>query len=200
MKSFFLKQLEKALKRYLALDPESSKRLLALQGKTVTLALKAPSLCFQLSFQENTVYLRADDFLPAELTIRGTPLNLLSLALSRDKKQHFFSETVVIEGDAELGQQIVDLFDQLDIDWEEYLSHLMGDLPAHQLGRFTKRFFAWGKEAEASLMQNLNEYVHEEKLWFPPAEALENFFRDIDELRLDVDRLEAKVRLLQAED
>ncbi len=196
MKSFFLRQVEKAMDRYLALDPESPKRLHSLEGKIITLELEALHLCFQLSIQEKKVRVLPGETLAADLKIRGTPLNLFTLALSRDKKRHFLTEQVILEGDAELGQQVIALFDQLEIDWEEYLSMAIGDLPAHQLGRWTKKFFAWGEGAKESLVQNLNEYVHEEKPWFPNAEALQDFFKEIDELRLDLDRLEARTRQL----
>lgn len=196
MTSLFLPVLEKALNRYLALDPESSLRLQRLEQKTITIELPALKLCFQLSVHGKKIHLSAGETVTAEIKIRGTPLNLLALALSRDKKQSFFADTVSIEGDAELGQQIINLFDQLEIDWEEHLSQVIGDLPAHEVGRFSKSLFAWGKKAQTSLMQDVREYLHEEKAWFPPAEALEDFFCEIDELRLDVDRLEARVRQL----
>jgi len=192
-----LQPLELAINRYLALDPESPKRLQSLQGKVVTIEMKALSVCFQLIFHEDRIQLSPDETLEAEIKIRGTPVNLFALALARDKKQAFFKDGVTLEGNAELGQQIVDLFNELEIDWEEQLSHLVGDLPANRIGRLTRSFLNWGKEARSSLTQNLNEYVHEEKPWFPPKEALQDFFRDVDELRLDLDRLEARSKLLQ---
>jgi ubiquinone biosynthesis protein UbiJ len=198
--SLFLQQIETALNRYLALDPESPARLQGLEGKVITIQLEMLRLSFQLSIHENRIRVTAGDDLPADIKIRGTPLSLLTLALSRDKKNHFFTDAVAIEGNAELGQQIIDLFDQLEIDWEEHLSQLVGDLPAHQFGRLARKFFAWGKDARESLTQNLNEYVHEEKPWFPPEAALEDFFNEVDELRLDIDRLEARVKRLQAEE
>ncbi len=199
IKSFLLQPIEKALNRYLALDPESHQRLHGLEGKTITIHLEALQQYFQLTIHEKTIRVTAGETLPAEIKIRGTPLNLLSLALSRDKKNHFFTETVAIEGNAELGQQIIDLFDQLEIDWEEQLAGWVGDFPAHQLGRLAQKFLAWGQEAKTSLTQNLNEYVHEEKPWFPPAAALADFLSEVDDLRLDLDRLEARVKQLQRE-
>lgn len=199
LSSFFLQSLEKGLNRYLTLDPESAKRLRGLEGKTITMELEGLKLRFQLRILENKIQISEGDSLPADICIRGTPVSLITLALSRDKKNHFFNGNVTIEGNAELGQQIIDLFDQLEIDWEEHLSQLIGDFPAHQLGRFTRRFLSWGKEAGESLGQSVNEYIHEEKPWFPPEAALQEFYTGIDELRLDLDRLEARVKRLSDE-
>lgn len=171
LKSFFQSSLKKALNQYLALDPESQKRLQPVEGKTITIELTLPAFCFQLSFREKKIEVTVGDHLPAELKIRGTPLNLFALALQSDKKQAFFAEAVTIEGEALLGQQIIDLFNHLEIDWEEHLAELVGDLPAYQIGRLGKKFFAWGKEAKNSLSLHVNDYIHEEQPWFPPREA-----------------------------
>jgi len=195
-KSLDLKPLEQALNGYLALDPESSTRLHGLQEKTVTIELLALQYSFQLRFHQGKIQLHPGKELPAEITIRGTPLNLFALVCSHNKQAHFLSEAVIIEGNAELGQEVIGLFEKLEIDWEEYLSRFIGDLPAHHIGRFTRHLISWGEQARESLLQNLNEYVHEEKPWFPPKEALQDFFREIDELRLDLDRLEARVKNL----
>lgn len=197
MKSFFLQQIEKALNRYLQLDPESSKRLQGLEGKTISIELLVLNLSFQMSIQDNEIKISTGQALMSEIKIRGTPINLLALALAQDKKSHFFTHSVFIEGNAELGQQIIELFNQIEIDWEEYLSHAIGDIPAHEIGRFTKNTLAWGKKAKKSLVQNITDYIHEEKLWLAPKTGLEDFFSDIDELRLDLDRLEARVKQLQ---
>ena len=44
--------------------------------------------------------------------------------------------------------------------------------------------------------RQVNEYVHEEAEFFPAREALQDFFQDIDTLRMDADRLEARVERL----
>jgi ubiquinone biosynthesis protein UbiJ len=192
--TYLLQPLEKALNRYLALDPEAPKRLLPLDGKIVTVALTTPKLYCQLRIHQQKIVLSLEECYPADLTIKGTPFSLLSLALSPAKKERFFATDLSIEGDAELGQQVLDLFAQLDIDWEEYLSQWIGDFPAHQLGRFTKGLLSWGKEAKDRLFENTAEYLHEERNWFPPKPLLQDFLHEVDELRMAVDRLEARVK------
>lgn len=196
LSTYFLSSLEKALNRYLTLDPESAKRLAALEGKTITIELMPLQKCFQLQIIDHKLRLHKEAPFSAEMKIKGTPLNMLSLAFSRDKKRQFFLANLVIEGDTELGQQFMAVFEQLDIDWEEYLSHGVGDVAAHEFFRFTKNMLAWGNEARERLLRNTDEYIHEEKAWLPPAEAVGDFLREVDELRLDADRLEARVREL----
>jgi ubiquinone biosynthesis protein UbiJ len=129
--------------------------------------------------------------------IKGTPFRLLHLSLSRENRQRFFADDVSILGNIELGQQVIGLFDHLDIDWEEHASRLMGDVPAHYLGNMGRRLKKWSQTVRQTTLQNVNEYVHEEANLFPPREALQDFFDDVDVLRMDVDRVEARIQNLQ---
>ena len=191
---FLITQIEKGINAYLALDPEAKKNLAALDNKTISLHLAKLNLDFQLHFKGERVYFSPGETRPADVRVSGTPINLFFLTLSSDRKQGFFGEDISIEGDAELGQEIISLFDQLEIDWEEYLAQGIGDLPAHQLGRFAKGLKSWGQQAKESFCNNLRDYVQEEKPWFPPAEALQDFFTEVDETRMACDRLEERIK------
>lgn len=191
------KILQQGLNRYLALDPESKHHIKELDGKIVTIELEGPNLAFQFLFKENQVLLKFDDFAPPDTYIKGSPLTLLHMSFTQDNRKSFFEKGVAIEGDLDLAQDFINLFDRLEIDWEEYASKCIGDVPAHQLGKWIGRVQRFQKQAQAVLLQNVNEYIHEEAEWFPPAEALDDFYNDIDEMRMAVDRIEARVALLK---
>lgn len=188
--------LNKAINRYLALDPESNVRLQSLNGKVITIELLPFHFIFQLQITEHHVHLQANELLTAETKIQGTPLQLLGMMLNKKERQHFFANDITIEGNAELGQQIIALFDALEIDWEEHLSSLIGDVPAYQTNRFIKGIGDWVTKTKNTMVQDINEYLHEEAEWYPSKEALNDFFIDIDNLRMDADRLEARVENL----
>ena len=193
-----------ALNRYLALDPESHTRLHRLQNKIVEIELlvnetplyRESKNNFQLVFTETGIEVKTVEFSHPDTYIKGTPLSLLRMAFSREDRKKFFSDDVAIEGNIELGQQVIDLFDSLEIDWEEYLSRWIGDAPAHQMARFTNKIKVISKRFHSALQQNINEYTHEEINLFPPPEELQDFYHDIDALRMDVDRLDARVQQL----
>lgn len=196
MKTLVNKSLEAAINRYLSLDPESYTRLLALDGKILTIELQAISMTIPLKIECGKMQVLQEVPDNADVVIKGTPLSLLHMSISKDRKQ-FFADDVCIEGNLELGQQIIDLFDEMEIDWEEYISQIVGDVPAHQFGRFVQGIKGMTARVRESLFQNMNEYVHEEATLFPPKEALHDFFNDIDILRMDADRLEARMKRLQ---
>ncbi|MCD6039251.1 MAG: hypothetical protein K0S27_651 [Gammaproteobacteria bacterium] len=201
---FIENYLPKILNRYLALDPESSHRLQALQDKVVTIELlihKSPSYkkgknIFQIIFSPTGITFKRQDFFESDVYIKGTPLSLLRMLLTKENRKNFFSEDVGIEGSLELGQQIIDLFDALEIDWEEYLSHWISDIPAHHLFKFVRKTALKGSRLQTTFIQNINEYIHEEASLFPPLEALQDFYNDVDNLRMDTDRLEKNMQQL----
>lgn len=197
MKQFFLTILQKALNGYLGLDSEYLHRCKRLEGKIVRIQLQGLEYSFDLIFMENGIRLAIGEETLANTTLIGTPLSLLHVSLEKNNRQRFFAEDVIIQGNVELGQQVIELFDQLEIDWEEYLSGWLGDVPSHQLGRFTRAVKKWGQQTRNILLQNLNEYIHEEIILFPPLEAVQDFFLDVDHLRMDVDRLEARIDRIQ---
>ena len=200
-KQLLVTTLQKAVNHYVSLDPESVTRLQAMQHKVVKIVLLGVNVDFYLSFTATGLQFdlasAANSGLKADTIISGTPLRLLHMALSGKQRQQFFADDVSIQGNLELGQQVTHLFDQVEIDWEEHLSRLIGDIPAHHLGNFARKLRAWGQHTRQTLKQDVNEYVHEEINLFPAAEALRDFFHDVDVLRMDTDRLEAKLKQLQ---
>lgn len=98
----------------------------------------------------------------------------------------------------ELGQEFSEILEALDIDWEEHLSHLTGDLVAHKVGNLVRDVFAWGKQAADTLGQDVAEYLQEENEALPNRDEVENFLSQVDVMRTDVDRMEARVQRLQS--
>lgn len=199
MKKIILPPLSKAINAYLNLDPEFKQRTNKLHDKIITIEFLPFHLKFQCCFNENGIDILTDETLISQTTIRGTPMQMLGVMLTKENRHRFFAEDLVIEGDAALGQQVIDLFDHLQIDWEEYFSKFVGDIPVYHAGRALRKLSTWFNDTEKSLSQNINEYLHEETKWLPSREALQDFFAEIDMIRMDVDRIEAKITHLKSE-
>ena len=131
----------------------------------------------------------------ADATISGGPFSLLALA--GPSAQNLLQRgDVEIRGDAELAQQFRELTLLLRPDPEEELSLLLGDVPAHQIGRLARATLGWGRKAAGTTARNIAEYLaHETKDVVSRREA-EPFLADVDRLREDVDRLQARVAML----
>jgi ubiquinone biosynthesis protein UbiJ len=132
---------------------------------------------------------------PPDAIVTGGPLSLL--ALSGPAPEAVLQRgDVRIDGDAELAQKFRELALLLRPDLEEELSLVLGDVPAHQLGRFARAAFGWTRKAAATTVRNVAEYLGHERQDLVPRSEAEQFLQGVDTLREDVDRLAARIDLL----
>jgi len=194
-----LSGLEVVLNRYLRLDPDAAARMAALRQRCIAIELTAPQLAFFILPGENGgVRLRPWIETEPDTVLRGTPLGLARLGLGSHGGKTLFSGSVAIEGDVETGQAFKAALDAMDIDWEEQLSRLTGDVIAHQIGNLTRHTGAALRHARHTLEQDLGEYLQEELRVLPARIEVENFSADVTRLRTDNDRLEARIQRLQS--
>lgn len=194
MKKFVLTSIEKTLNAYLLSDTDSHKRLSAVAGKSVSVELTPLQLVFVCQLHQQGVHLHSNkDEIEPQTKIKGSPMQLMGALIDKDRRHQFFADDLTIEGDAELAQQVIQLFDQVSIDWEEHASRLIGDVPAYQLSKLVSSVRGWLKKASSNLSQDANDFLHEEAAWFPAREQLQEFFAEIDDIRMDTDRLEARI-------
>jgi ubiquinone biosynthesis protein UbiJ len=191
--------LEAVINRYLRLDPDSGARLATLSGRCIGIDLRGLDLSLYIFPAEHGVQLKDHIEGEADTVLRGTPLGMARLGLGGNTEKTLFSGEVVIEGDVETGQAFKGILDELDIDWEEQLSRLTGDVIAHQLGntaRLSRRAFRHGL---ATLEKDLGEYLQEELRVLPSRIETENFSADVTRVSMDVDRLTARLKRLQTQ-
>lgn len=190
--------MEKAVNAYLRQDEQSVARLANMAGKTICIELLPWHIQFYCRFTCDRMVISLQEETTHITKLTGTPMQLGAVMLAKENRQQFFADDLQIEGDAEFAQQVTDLFDQVSIDWEEHTASLIGDVPAYQLSKFAGRVRDWLKKTGESTAQDINDYLHEEAAWFPVRAELQEFFSQIDNLRMDTDRLEARLNHLKS--
>jgi ubiquinone biosynthesis protein UbiJ len=103
---------------------------------------------------------------------------------------------VSISGDTELGQRFQEFMRALDIDWEEQLSRVSGDIVAHKVGNTVRGFFAWGAQTANSIRQDVREYLQYESHVLPDTREVMAFATEVDKTRDHVERLQARINRL----
>src|SRR3990172_7926379 len=193
--------LEAALNHYLRLDSAVLPRLAALSGKVIAIELTGLNTGFYLLPNAGGIQVLGQWEGPPDVRLRGTPLGLLRLGAQKgsgsEVRSTLFSGTVEMSGDVELGQRFKQILDDIDIDWEELLSKLTGDVLAHKIGNALRAGHSWGKQTLAAFGQNFAEYQQEEARNLPSQPEVEQFLQAVDELRDDVERMELRLRRLQ---
>lgn len=132
---------------------------------------------------------------PADATVSGGPLGLAALA-SDSPEAVLQRGGVAIAGDAELAQKFRELGRLLRPDLEEELSLLVGDVPAHQLGRLARVALGFGRRAMSTTVRNAAEYLAHERADLVSRNEGEQFLRGVDAVREGVDRLGARLEQL----
>jgi ubiquinone biosynthesis protein UbiJ len=107
---------------------------------------------------------------------------------------------VTIRGDAETAQKFRELAMLLRPDVEEELSRLIGDTPAHQALRLVRAVTGFGRRAASTGVRNMAEYLAHERRDLVSKPEAEDFYRSVERLREDLDRLEARTRLIELPD
>ena len=188
--------LTAAFNRYIALDPEAPEKLKAFNGKLIGIEIRGVNGNIYLSIEDGVItVVKVLDGEP-DTIISGSPAALFKLGLHRDSAPLFFSGEVEIRGNTRLGRQFKSLLADMEIDWEEYLSRLTGDIAAHRIMGAVQEFAQWSRSAANNFSDDVSEYLQEESRDVVSGAELDDFNRQVDQLRDDADRLEARIRRL----
>ena len=185
-----LTAIENALNRGLPRSPRAQELCAGLAGRK--LAIEIPHITRVLVESTGTSLRITRDSATADAEIIGGPLGLLALA--GDSPQAVLQRRGVgIRGDAAMAEKFRELGMLLRPDLEEDLSQLLGDVPAHQIGRFARMAASWGHRAVSTTVQNFAEYFAHERRDLVSRNEGEQYLRGVDVLREDLDRLEARL-------
>lgn len=199
LKKYSLKTLQKAINAALSLDEHMPEKLQAIDNKVLKIIITPLHVHFFIRFSNQEILLLEDYDASPDTIINSSPIGLIRLSLlPTSKARSLFNDKVHMSGDIELGQQVKQLFDQLDIDWEGHLAQFTGDVVAHQIGSLVRKGIHFKNQLTESMRLNISEYLQEELSLVPSKNELDDFFNDIDELSLDVERLNAQINQLMS--
>jgi ubiquinone biosynthesis accessory factor UbiJ len=186
--------LENVLNRGLPRSPRARQLCSELSG--TSLGICAPGVA-RLLVSSSGAGLRVtqDASGRADADISGGVLSLLALA-GPAPEAVLQRGAVQIRGDADVARKYRELAQFLKPDAEEELSLVIGDVPAHQLGRLARGAFNWSRHAAGTAARNVAEYLAHERADLVPRAEADQFTSGVDRLREDVDRLEARIALL----
>ena len=185
--------LARLLDRALDLDPETRRALAGLSGKVVDLDITGVG-AVRLRFDGERVRVGPrDDTGDADVTIHGAPFSLLRFAFAENRERLILGDEVSLHGDIALATRIQQIAARMDIDVEEALAHRIGDIPAHEVMRGVRGLGGWLRAAGAALIADVSEYVRHEAAMTPHTDDVERFSHAVDDLRDDVERLEARI-------
>jgi ubiquinone biosynthesis protein UbiJ len=188
--------LELAVNQWLALDPQALARFAPCFGKVIAVELQGTGLTLYCLPAPTGMTLMTQYQGQADTTLSGRPFALFKLATG-DSARVMLDGEVVIRGNVEIGQAFKRAMDRMDIDWEEHVSHITGDVIAHKAGHLIREFGQWWSNSSQRFASNLRDYVQDEMQMNPTPTEAERFYHDIETLRDDIARLSARIELVR---
>ena len=189
--------LEAAINRYLALDPEMLDKLGQFNGKVIKLEMTGINKkTFYMLPNDRGIQILNEYDGSVDAVLRGSPVSLFKMGLASNAANLLLKGEIEITGDTRLGHQFKNVFSQMDIDWSEPLANLLGDGLAYQIQQSGSKLARWGKESVKSVSTSFSEYLQEESRDVVTGTELNIFNEAVDQLRNDVDRLQARINAL----
>ncbi|WP_455221735.1 ubiquinone biosynthesis accessory factor UbiJ [Kaarinaea lacus] len=187
--------IEIAFNRYLNLDPEAKRRMPALAGKVVQINIREIDVALFMKVTGNRIEVLSSYDGEIHSQIRASILSLVKMGVAKDTSA--LGEDIEMSGELDVGRQFRDLLAKVDIDWEEVLSRYTGDIVAHKIGNSIRWVKNWGTKTTDSLGKDVVEYLQEESRQLPSAYEVNQFITDVDDVRMGVDRAEARIKELR---
>lgn len=189
--------LESSINRYLALDPAAGDLLNSLENKSITVILKEFSFPVHFSIQQQQIYVHSNLDEQADVSLRASIPQLINMTLANNDTDSILGSDIEMSGNMDVGRQFRDVFKNLDIDWEEILSRYTGDIIAHKVGTGFRHLNKWMSNTGQSIQQDITEYLQEESQQLPTESEIAAFIKQVDDVRLSIDRVEARIKLLR---
>jgi len=189
--------VEKMINIALQYDPATRIGLARSSGKILAISMTAPTLTLFVMPMVDEVRLMNHWDGEVDTRISGSLMALVQL--SQTDIHNLKDSGVTVIGDLTFLADLQYLLKNLDIDWEEILSQLTGDIIGHQTAAFIRTKFGWVKDRAASAQRLTREFLTEELKTLPSKPELDDFYRQVDDVRLAVDRAAARVEKIMKE-
>jgi ubiquinone biosynthesis protein UbiJ len=180
--------LSTALNTLLDKQPTAKTRLLRHVGKCVRLVL--PLLPLSVRIEADGGFVAASAEAAPDVQLIPDP-SALPQWFSGGKLGDLFR----VAGDGVLAADLAHAL--ADFDWVLALRPYLGDIAASRVDQFLQGLTGWRANALESAGRNLAEYAVYEQAMLAEPLAVREFIAEVDRLREDVDRLEARLALLE---
>ena len=189
-----LASAEKIIQRALEYDPSSRIALSKLVPNVLAIQVTAPE--FKIFIVPDEKGIKLLGHYEGEITtqLQGPLFALISLVKS--ERLNLKDTNVALVGSTSFMSELQKIFKNIDIDWEEILSQVFGDIIGHQGAEMIRSKLNWSKDRVSNIQRLTSEFLTEELRVLPSAPELNFFNSQVDELKLGVDRVQARIEQL----
>ena len=184
-----LDSAEKMVNKLLSLDEETLDALATLEGDVVEIGVLNTDIRLFILPSARGLALKSKYEDKSDVSIKGTPAALLGMITA----ERVGAGNVEIIGNVGLAHKLQSTLKNMDIDWEEYLSQIIGDIAAHKVGNFVRDISQLAKASARTIGMDISEYLRYEKEALLDQSELDEFNHAVDKVRNDVERLQKRI-------
>ncbi len=194
IKPILLAALEKTVNAYIAALPESGNLLKPVAEQLIKFTITPYGVSFYINpTRENILFLPDCPDQP-DVSLTGNVTGFIAMALAQGNTEPLFAKNVSIDGDTTLAHRFQGFISALKIDWPLALSHYVGPVLAGGVESAFQGVREQLRESTDSLAAQTEEWLKEEAKTLPNRLELEHWYNQVDELRGDVERLQARLK------
>ncbi|PHZ59595.1 hypothetical protein CRG86_021565 [Photobacterium leiognathi] len=193
--AFVTGAVETALNQLIKDDADSQRRLTRLRGKVISVKLNEfnKTMYFVFSHQVD-VLVGFEGEVDCQLALNLSVLP--ELRQQANLTQLIKADKLALDGDLQLAQHFSSLLSGLKPDFEDKLSEYTGDVVAHTLVSSVKSGSRFIRQGIKNRQRDLAEVITEEWRLLPQPLEMMHFCDQVDDLKSDVARFEARLNQL----
>ncbi len=204
--------IELAVNQALDWSPNKVQVLKPLADKTCIIFVQEFQQALIFNFSKSNIYIKADvdsqfksnpeDATPSLLATDECWVSLSIFAIDKLKQNSQMTKLIKsgqldFAGDLSILQALSKLFDQLELDIEEILSHYLGDVAAYNLNQAGQKVVSDLAQQAELLKHTFADAALDEKKVAVRGILVANFCDQVNELKSGYDRAEARLTLLE---
>jgi ubiquinone biosynthesis protein UbiJ len=177
----------------LSLDPHTQNALAELQNRCIALHILSLENTIYLHIDAQHIFLslRAPKTIDVTITASGKSLWHLS------QKTATPNQEVQMQGNMHVAQKLSHILHDFQPDWEEALTHTLGDVAGHALAQTLRNAHEYVKQTAAHILKQSAAYVVDEDPMIAAKPSIDHFIAEVDKVRTKSDRLLVRVRLCE---
>ncbi|WP_305369922.1 ubiquinone biosynthesis accessory factor UbiJ [Photobacterium leiognathi] len=193
--AFVTGAVETALNQLIKDDADSQRRLTRLRGKVISVKLNEFNKTMYFVFSHQIDVLAGfEGEVDCQLALNLSVLP--ELRQQANLTQLIKADKLALDGDLQLAQHFSSLLSGLKPDFEDKLSEYTGDVVAHTLVSSVKSVSRFIRQGIKNRQRDLAEVITEEWRLLPQPLEMMHFCDQVDDLKSDVARFEARLNQL----
>ena len=184
-----IEKINKFLKVAIENSNIEKKDFLPLNKKIISIILSNTQTIIYLKFNQENIEMCESIEEEADLILEGSPIAFLNYFNNLGE-----SHAIKISGNASLAESFSNIMDKLNIDWEQIISEYTNDEFAFYSFKFINYIKSRATEIEKSFLRNSKEYFRDETDIIPQKKLIDNYIKEVDELKNKIEVMEAKLK------